>query len=217
MLEAATPTPTRRAKHCSLQLAAHHGFELNKADVSGASLQGREQQADRYVVPVNELADASGITRGKPARLRKAGYGLVIAPKEWVESVNEGLREMGLVQCKTDACVWKLVKETSQGPQLQVLVLFHIDDIMLAGRKSEAGCRMHNKWKWSEWKEGHLRMTGVDVSQLQDGSFFMDQKAYLDNIDPAEINPERRKAPEASVTEREKSTLRRLWGPMQWP
>ena len=76
---------------------------------------------------------------------------------------------------------------------------------------------MHNKWKWSEWKERHLRMTGVDVSQLQDGSFLMDQKAYLDNIDPAEIIPERRKTPEASVTEREKFTLRRLWGPMQWP
>ena len=126
LLEAATPTPTRRAKHCFLQVAAHHGFELKKADVSGAFSQGREQQADRYVVPVNEFADA-----------RKAGYGLVIAPKEWVESVYEGLREMGLVQCKTDPCVWKLVKETLQGPQLQVLVLFHIDDFMLAGRKGE--------------------------------------------------------------------------------
>ena len=63
--------------------------------------------------------------------------------------------------------------------------------------------------------KGHSRMTGVDVSQLQDGSFLMDQKAYVDNIDPAEINPERRKTPEASVTEREKSTLRGLWGAMQ--
>ena len=28
----------------------HHGFELKKADVSGAFLQGCEQLADRYVV-----------------------------------------------------------------------------------------------------------------------------------------------------------------------
>ena len=60
-------------------------------------------------------------------------------------------------------------------------------------------------------------MTGVVVSQLQDGSFLMDQKAYVDNIHPAESKPERRKTPEASVTEREKSTLRGLWGAMQWP
>ena len=74
------------------------------------------------------------------------------------------MEEMGLVQCDTDPCVWKLVKERSQGPQLQELVLFHIDDFMLAGRKGAAGWeelqrRMHNKWKWSEWEQGHVRMT----------------------------------------------------------
>ena len=82
-------------------------------------------------VPVDEVADALGITEGRPARLRKASYGLVIAPKEWVESVYDGMKDMGLVQCKTDPCV----TETSERPQLQVLVLFHIDDFMLAGRK----------------------------------------------------------------------------------
>ena len=33
LLDAATPTPTRRAKHCFLLVAAHHGLELKKADV----------------------------------------------------------------------------------------------------------------------------------------------------------------------------------------
>ena len=98
-----------------------------------------------------------------------------------------------------------------------MLVLVHIDDYMLAGRMGEAGWeelqrRMHNKWKkWSEWEHGHLRMIGVD------GSFLVDQKVYVDNVDPAEINPERQKTPEASVTEREKSPLRGLLGAMQWP
>ena len=62
LLEAATPTPARRAKHCFLQVTAHHGFGPKKADVSGAFLQCREQQANRYMVPVNKLADALGIT-----------------------------------------------------------------------------------------------------------------------------------------------------------
>ena len=45
LLEAATPTPTRRAKRCFVQVvAAHHGFDLKMADVSGLFLQGREQQ-----------------------------------------------------------------------------------------------------------------------------------------------------------------------------
>ena len=149
LLEAATPSPTRRAKRCFLQLADQNIFELKMAGVSGAFLQVREQQADKYVVRVNEPADALGITRGTTARLRKAGYGLVIAPKDWVESVYDGMKEMGLMQCKTDPCVWKLVKETSKGPQLQALVLFHIDDFMLAGRKSEAG--------WEQFSTGNAQ------------------------------------------------------------
>ena len=55
-------------------------------------------------------------------------------------------------------------------------------------------------------------MTGVDVPQLQDGSFFMYQKAYVDNIDPAEVKVERRKTPEASVTEEEKIHIARSLG-----
>ena len=47
LLEGATPAPTRLVKHCVLQVAARHGLELKKADVSGAFLQGRTQQANR--------------------------------------------------------------------------------------------------------------------------------------------------------------------------
>ena len=122
---------------------------------------------------------------------------------------------MSLMQCKTDPCVWKLVKETSQRPQLQVLVLFHIDDFTLVGREGEIGWegfrrRMHNKWKWSEWEQGHLCMTGVDVSQLQDGSFLMDQKAHVDHIDTS--GNQSRETEDARGIRDE-----RLWGPMQWP
>ena len=38
LLEAATPTPTRRAKHCFLQVAAHHGFELMRGRRVGSFL-----------------------------------------------------------------------------------------------------------------------------------------------------------------------------------
>ena len=65
LLESATPTPTHWAKHCFLQVKGHRGFELKKAEMSGAFLQEREQETDRYVAFVKELADALGLTRGK--------------------------------------------------------------------------------------------------------------------------------------------------------
>ena len=101
-------------------------------------------------------------------------------------------------------------------------MLFHIDDFLLAGKLGEQDWErfkegMINIWKWSEWERDNLRMTGVDVTQLRDHSFLMDQKAYVDNIDPAEIKPERRKMPDAAITANEKSLMRGIWGSMQWP
>ena len=83
LLEAATPTPTRRDKQCFLQVAARNGFELKKADVSGAVLHGHEQQADRYVVPVSDLADALGITRRKPRKIAQGWLWLGHSTEEW--------------------------------------------------------------------------------------------------------------------------------------
>ena len=96
------------------------------------------------------------------------------APKEWVESVYDGVKEVGLVQSKADPCVWKLVKKTSQGPQLHVLVLFHIDDFRLDAKVKLVGKSFSEECTTSgSGQSGNkdLRMTGVDVSQLQDGSF----------------------------------------------
>ena len=105
LLEAATPTPTRRAKHCFLQVQHIIVSSSRRQTCRELSCRVANKQADRYVVPVNELADALGITRGNPARLRKAGYGLVIAPKAWVESVCDGVKELGLVPCNRSVCI----------------------------------------------------------------------------------------------------------------
>ena len=78
------------------------------------------------------------------------------APREWVGSVYEGMRELGLKQCKTDPCVWHLFKAT-RGTHLRVFALFHIDDFMLAGRVNLVGKsserEVHSKWKSSEWQQ----------------------------------------------------------------
>ena len=45
--------------------------------------------------------------------------------------------------------------------------------------------RMHKEWKWFELEQRNLRMAGLHVSQLQDASFMMDHKAYVDNNRPS--------------------------------
>ena len=88
LLETATPTPTRRAMHCFLQVAAHHGIELKKADVSGAFLGGREQQADRYMVPVLALADGIGSHKSQTRKIAESWL--------WLGDSTERMRRIGV-------------------------------------------------------------------------------------------------------------------------
>ena len=100
-----------------------------------------EQETDRNVIPRSELADALGNKKGTPARIRMASCGLIIAPKEWVESVCAGLRDTRLTQRKADLCVRQFVKDTAHGPDLKVWVLFHVDDFTSAGKERRGGAR----------------------------------------------------------------------------
>ena len=171
----------------SSSLACPRGETLMaEGTVSSQEQRVRENLEDTFGTPKNHTQFSGA--------WMCARYGLVIALK----LVYERMIEMGLQQCKTDPCVWKLVKETSWRPPSQVLALFHIE-------------WLHTKWKWSEWERGHLRMRGIDVSQLEGRCFLMDAKAYV-----AAIKPERRKMPEKSPTNQETSLLKGLGRAMQW-
>ena len=113
---------------------------------------------------MGELASALSTTRGTPARLHKAGFGMVKAPKKCVDHVCVGLREADTGQ-ELILWVWKFVKDTEHGPELEVLVLLHMDDFLHGGIKRETAWeelqeQMRAWWKWSEWEQRHLPMTG---------------------------------------------------------
>ena len=88
-------------------------FELEKADVSGAFLQGRQQQENRCVVPVNGLLLCCESYQENQYGHEKLVHSLVGAPREWVGSVYEAMKSTCLQQCTTDPCVRMFVKGTS--------------------------------------------------------------------------------------------------------
>ena len=104
------PTMTRTTRQMLLQLAAVKRMKVEKADVRGAFLQGKEFERELYVTPVPELAAALGITPGEAARLRKAAYGLVEAPIEWYLSICKTLEEYGWRRLYSDPCCWVLLE-----------------------------------------------------------------------------------------------------------
>ena len=59
-------------------------------------------------------------------------------------------------------------------------------------------------------------MAGLGKRQLEDGSFDISQRQYLETIKEISIPRERRRAKHEATTEQEKSELRALHGALSW-
>ena len=103
-------TMTRRSRQLLLQMAAHRGWRVTKADARAAFLQGGETQLQRQVfgLPVEELATAMNLPKGRAVQFLKATYGLTVAPREWFLKVGAILTEAGMNRLKTEPCMWSL-------------------------------------------------------------------------------------------------------------
>ena len=74
------------------------------------------------------------LSKGKDLRdfiikLRSAQYGLVQSPRLWMETFSKILCGLGLIQCKTDPCLFMLFTDG----ELQALVVVYCDDCIVTG------------------------------------------------------------------------------------
>jgi hypothetical protein len=77
------------------------------------------------------------LSKGKDLRdfiikLRSAQYGLVQSPRLWMETFAKILIGLGLIQCKTDPCLFMLFTDG----ELQALVVVYCDDCIVTGTPS---------------------------------------------------------------------------------
>ena len=109
-----SPTMTKSTKQLFLTLCAAYKYVVEKGDISGAFLQGRECQDEIYVAPLKEITDAMGLPENSITKLAKAAYGLVQAPLEFYLTVHEFLESLGFVRQQSDPCCWGLFDEQQQ-------------------------------------------------------------------------------------------------------
>ena len=86
---------TKSTKQLFLTLPAAYMYVVEKGDISGAFLQGREFKDEVYVEPLKEITMAMGLPENSITRLAKPAYGLVQAPLEFYLTVHEFLESLG--------------------------------------------------------------------------------------------------------------------------
>ena len=210
------PVTTRQTRQFQLHLSAQRGWHLQKGDVSGAFLQGREYPSDMYCVPCDEICSALELPSGSVTRLRRACYGLVDAPLEWYRTVSSYLESLGLQRLWSDSCAWVWRK----GGKLRGMVSGHVDDFMFSGRQDDAEWQkilksIQERFRWSDWESEHFVQCGVKIDKVADG-YELSQPTYLDEVKEINLSASRKKDKEAPVTERERSLLRTQLGALSW-
>ena len=210
------PVMTRQTRQLMLQLTAVRQWTIQKGDVSGAFLQGREYPDRLYCIPCDEICAAMNIPSGSITRLKRACYGLVDAPLEWYRTIAIFLEELGLERTWCDACAWVWRQEG----QVKGMISGHVDDFLFAGDSKDAGwCnilrKIQERFKWGDWDTDNFTQCGVQVKRVPEG-FELSQPRYLEGLAEIPVNSQRRKSLEDPTTEREKSQLRALLGGLSW-
>lgn len=157
-----------------LSVAANQGLKLTQFDVKTAFLYGNLEE-ELYMKQPEGFNDDSG----RVCRLLRSLYGLKQAPRCWHKRFKDFLFSLGFVQSEADPCLF-FMKEKSL-----FLALYVDDGLIVVGAKDQKVFDefLRELKKSFEVKIGDVKCyLGLEIDQFQDGSIFINQKAYCEKV-----------------------------------
>ena len=215
-----SPTLSKLSRMLILQFAASQQWKIGSFDVKTAFLRG--QCRDNRILgvePPKELKERLQVQDNEVLQLLKGAYGRVDAPYLWFMELKQSLEDLGFVQAPFDPCCFVLHGEKSHGqPSTEGMIGIHVDDGLCCGSpKFHAKLRqLEQKFPFGSRKETNFVFTGLQISQQDDGSIWVDQTQYVKDIPSITLEKHRRGSPEDVVTEKERQSLRGLIGSLQY-
>ncbi|CAJ1455756.1 unnamed protein product [Effrenium voratum] len=206
-LNTKSPMMTRRSRQLLLQMAAHRGWRVTIRPTLFFKVE-RPNFSDKF------------LDYRATVQFLKATYGLTVAPREWFLKVDAILTEVGLSRLKTEPCMWSLKvpdMNREDGKQRVLgLISAHMDDFLITGDESDerwnlAVKQFHAALKWSPWEEAPMMHCGVQLQQLPDGGWLLDQEEYCSGLSQVT-----RDGTGKELTENERSQARAVLGAVQW-
>ena len=215
-VERDSPTLTKLARMLIMQYAASSHWEIGSFDVKTAFLRGKvDDNRLLGLEPPEEMRKMLGLKDAEVCRLLKGAYGLAAAPLLWFKEFRAGLLRLNFIQSPFDPCLFILPDANGQP---QGMVGIHVDDGLYCGNAKfhEVIQQLEQQYPFGSRKKKNFVFTGLQINQNQDFSIEIDQTQYVKDIDPIRIAPERRKEPQATVSEEERQQLRALIGSLQY-
>ena len=188
-LDTASPTVDRGVWRVMVAMTAVYGWVPYCFDISTAFLQGRQITRDVFLRPPPEIGEPGMVTK-----LNKSVYGLVDAPLQWYEALNEDIVAIGGVRLPYDKCAWMWYADDDS---LLAMLCAHVDDLYCFTDPSFEDSllvKLRALFPVGKEKKGDFIYCGLQVSTELDGngkvtSILVDQWTYIDKILPMEISP----------------------------
>ncbi len=108
--------------------------------------------------------------------LQKSLYGLKQAPRAWNKTLVKFLSELGLIQLKSDVCVFT---------NKELIVEIYVDDIIIASKNLnriiDFKQKLSLKLKTQDLGEANYILK-IKVERIRGGEWKLDQKNYIDDL-----------------------------------
>ena len=214
-LERDSPTLSKLSRNLLLQICVSNRWEIGSFDIKTAFLRGRADSRMLGLEPPEELRAKLGLRPNEVCQLLKGAYGLVNAPLLWFRELSKALINLGFQPAPFDPCSFILFDENNK---TRGFIGVHVDDGLFAGdsvfhRKVN---ELENLFPFGSRKRQNFVFTGLQINQYEDFSIHVDQTQYVKDINPININKDRRKMLEEPINDQERQDLRGLIGSLQY-
>lgn len=158
-----------------LSIAANNSLCLGQFDIKTAFLYGNLDD-DIYMKQPEGFHDGTA----KVCKLLKSLYGLKQAPRCWTEHFSEFIKKFGFSKSSADSCFYIYEKNNEK-----MFLVIYVDDGLIAASHEQLidkfFAELRKNFKITCTKEvGNF--LGIEICRLKDGSIFINQGKYIENI-----------------------------------
>ncbi len=158
------------------QVTNYRNWEIKQIDMETAFLNA-ELKEEVYLKPPKGYK----VGKGKMLKLNRALYGLVQAPKAWMETFVKHLETQGFKRSWTDPC---LMTKSDQGKVI-VCMTVYVDDCLIAGKDKdveEAIIGIENTFKLKRMGDAKTYLGYTISRNREQGTLSRHQREYIENI-----------------------------------
>lgn len=220
-LQRDSPTLSVQSRNLMLSLCAHNRWPIWAGDIKTAFLNGNKLPVEKQLFgdPPSEVREELGMKEHEVLRIQKVIYGLLHAPRAWMEKLNSVLRNQGWITSRLEPCIWRLFDGTGS---LVGIIGCHVDDLLVSGSGFLFQQKVHelrNSFPFGSWQaaqDEHITFCGCELRQDVEFNIMLSQERYSLGICDINISQTRKQEPMAKATTEEKKQMRATLGALSW-